>query len=328
MNIGNPKRGLYPRFDAKRTGRLKVSDLHELYFEESGSPNGIPVLGLHGGPGGGSSPEMRRFFNPDRYRVILFDQRGCGRSTPFSELKDNTTWDLVDDIERLREHLGIDKWLVFGGSWGSTLSLAYAVTHPSRILGLILRGIFLVTESEVRWFYQEGASHLFPDAYDRYIAPIPESERNDLVTAFYHRLTSNDRTARKAAARAWARWEGETLSIRGPNQRPARFDEEGFLDAFARIECHYFYNKGFFKKDGWLLDAARAKLTNIPGVIVHGRYDVITPLSSAWALKKAWPKADLHIIPDAGHSSLEPGIVDRLVQAADDFAERLETSLS
>ena len=321
MNRRPPRRILYPRHEARRSGRLRVSDIHEIYWEESGNPNGVPVVALHGGPGGGSSPEMRRFFDPERYRIFLFDQRGCGRSTPHSELRENTTWDLVDDIEALREHVGVNQWLVFGGSWGSTLSLAYGVTHPDRTLGLVLRGIFLVSKPEVQWFYQSGASRLFPDAYDRYIAPIPEDERDDLLMAFHRRLTGEDRQVRVEAARAWSRWEGETLSIKGPTTTPARFNEDDFVDAFARIECHYFVNRGFFANDSWLLDEAETKLKDIPGTIVHGRYDVVTPLSTAWALSKAWPKADLHIIPDAGHSSMEPGIVDKLIQATDDLAD-------
>ena len=323
MNKSVTRRTLYPRHAARRTGRLRVSDLHEIYWEESGNPAGLPVIALHGGPGGGSSPEMRRFFDDKRYRIILFDQRGCGRSTPHSELRENTTWDLVDDIEALRAHLGVDKWVVFGGSWGSTLSLSYAVTHPDHVHALILRGIFLITEAEIRWFYQEGASRLFPDAFERYLAPIPEAERGDLLTAFYSRLTSDNDKERIGAARAWARWEGETLSLRGALRTPPRFDEDAFVDAFARIECHYFINRGFFDEDGWLLRRAGEVLAGrIPGVIVHGRYDVVTPLSSAWALSKVWPDADLHIISDAGHSSLEPGIVDRLVRAADAYANQ------
>jgi proline iminopeptidase len=266
---------------------------------------------------------MRRFFDPERYRIFLFDQRGCGRSTPHSELEGNTTWDLVEDIEALRKHAGVSNWLVFGGSWGSTLALAYAVTHPAKTLGLVLRGIFLVSKSEIRWFYQEGASHLFPDAFERYVAPIPEAERGDLVTAFYKRLTSADAQTRIEAARAWARWEGQTLSIKGPVTTPPRFNEDDFVDAFARIECHYFVNAGFFERDNWLLEQAKLKLQSTQGVIVHGRYDVVTPLSTAWELAKAWPRAELHIVPDAGHSSMEPGIIDRLVQATDDFADKL-----
>lgn len=322
MNTNVTRRTLYPRHEARRTGRLRVSDIHEIYWEESGRADGLPVIALHGGPGGGSSPEMRRFFDPDRYRIVLADQRGCGRSTPHSELRENTTWDLVEDIERIREVLGIEKWVVFGGSWGSTLSLAYAVTYPERVHALILRGIFLITEAEISWFYQSGASRLFPDAYERYVAPIPEDERSDLLSAFHARLTGDNQSARIEAARAWARWEGETLSLRGPKTRPPRFDEDSFVDAFARIECHYFKNKGFFEKDGWLLDQAARILPGVPGTIVHGRYDVVTPLSSAWALKKAWPDAHLSIVPDAGHSSLEPGIVHELINASDNYVRR------
>ena len=313
---------LYPPIDVRRTGRLKVSDLHEIYWEESGNPDGVPVIGLHGGPGGGSSPEMRRFFNPDHYRIILFDQRGCGRSTPHSELRENDTWALVSDTEALRTHLGVDKWVVFGGSWGSTLALTYAVTYPQNVHGLILRGIFLVTQAEIDWFYQDGASRLFPDAYDRYIAPIPPEERGDLLTAFHKRLTGSDYKARIEAAKAWARWEGETISIHGPASLPARFGEDDFADAFARIECHYFINKGFFDEDGWLLRMAGEKLQGIPGFIVHGRYDVVTPITTAWALTKVWPDAQLEIVPDAGHSSLDPGIINHLIRATRDFAKR------
>jgi proline iminopeptidase len=320
MNKRSTRRLLYPRLDTRRSGRLRVSEVHELYWEESGNPAGVPVVALHGGPGGGSSPDMRRFFDPERYRIILFDQRGCGRSTPQSELHENTTWDLVGDIERLREMLGVSRWLVFGGSWGSTLALAYAVTHTERTLALVLRGIFLVSKAEINWFYQDGASRIFPDAFDRYVAPIPADERGDLVGAFHRRLTGTDRQARLSAARAWARWEGETLSIKGPSTAPPRFNEDDFVDVFARIECHYFVNQGFFARDNWLLEQAAQKLAHVPGVIVHGRYDVVTPLSTAWALSKAWPKAELHVVPDAGHSSMEPGIIDHLVQATDHFA--------
>ena len=315
---------LYPPIEARKSGYLRVSELHEIYWEESGNPNGLPVIGIHGGPGGGSSPEMRRFFDPTQYRIILMDQRGCGKSTPHSELRENDTWSLVNDIEAVREHLGIDQWVLFGGSWGSTLALSYAVTHTERVLGLILRGIFLLTDREVRWFYQEGASRLFPDAYDRYVAPIPEDERHDLLEAFHSRLTGANKAERRAAAKAWACWEGETITIQGPTSRPKRFEEDDFADAFARIECHFFYNKGFFDKDGWLLEQVAAKLGDTPGIIVHGRYDVVTPLSTAWDLKKAWPNAELHIIGNAGHSSLEPGIVDKLIRATREFARRFK----
>ena len=313
---------LYAPLDLRRSGMLRVSPLHEIYWEESGNPEGLPVIALHGGPGGGSSPEMRRFFDPSIYRIILIDQRGCGHSTPHSELEDNTTWALIDDIEAVRVHLGIERWVVFGGSWGSTLSLAYAVTHTDRVFGLILRGIFLLTQAEIHWFYQNGASHLFPDSYDRYVAPIPVEEREDLLQAFHRRLTGSDHAARIEAAKAWACWEGETITMQGPDSRPKRFEEDSFADAFARIECHYFINRGFFPEDGWLLKQAEEKLANVDGILVHGRYDVVTPLTSAWKLKKVWPAAHLHIVGNAGHSSLEPGIVDKLIRATRDFGRR------
>lgn len=265
---------------------------------------------------------MRRFFDPRHYRTVLFDQRGCGRSTPVSELEGNTTWDLVSDIEKLRKHLGIDKWMVFGGSWGSTLSLAYAIKHPERVSALLLRGVFLLTKAEINWFYQSGAGFVFPDAFERYVAPIPADERHDLLSAFHKRLTGPNGKERLEAAHAWSGWEGETLSIRGPAVKPPRFADDSFVDTFARIECHYFMNEGFFPEDGWLLKNAHV-LADIPGVIVHGRYDVVTPLSSAWALHKVWPSSKLDIIPDAGHSSLEPGIVHALVTATDDFIPQL-----
>lgn len=311
------RRDLYPGIEPYQSEMLKVSPLHTIYFEQCGDPRGKPAIALHGGPGGGLSPEMRRFFDPARYRVVLMDQRGCGRSTPHAELKENTTWDLVADMENLRQRLGIEKWVVFGGSWGSTLALAYAAKHPERCAGLVLRGIFLLTEAEIRWFYQNGASNVFPDAFDRYVSVIPESERGDLVAAFHKRLVSGDREERLRAARAWARWEGETISIAGPAALPSRFNEDRFVEAFARIECHYFVNKGFFEKDGWLVEQAAKRMRNIPCRIVHGRYDMCTPMHSAWSLKKAWPEAQLEIIHDAGHSSLEPGIVDALVRGTD-----------
>jgi proline iminopeptidase len=311
-----PRRDLYPAIEPFASEMLPVSRLHTIYVERSGAPGGKPALALHGGPGGGLSPDMRRFFDPRRYCVTLMDQRGCGRSTPHAEIEENTTWDLIADIERIRESYGIDKWLVFGGSWGSTLALAYAAKHPERVAGLVLRGIFLLTKSEIDWFYQYGASNIYPDAFERYAAAIPENERGDFVGAFRKRLISTDMAVRMAAARAWARWEGETISIAGPSALPARFNEERFVEAFARIENHYFVHSGFFEHDGWLLDQA-AKLRHIPAHITHGRYDMCTPLASAWALKQAWPEAQLDIIHDAGHSSLEPGIVDSLVRATD-----------
>jgi proline iminopeptidase len=317
-----PRRDLYPTIEPFDIQALRVSPRHQLYLEQCGERRGAPVLTLHGGPGGGASPEMRRFFDPNRWRIIAFDQRGCGRSTPHADLEDNTTWELVADIERIREHLGIQRWAVFGGSWGSTLALAYAAIHPDRVSALILRGVFLLTDAELRWFYQDGANHIFPDAFERFCAPIPLEERGDLLGAFHKRVTSRDRAVRMGAARAWARWEGETISIAGPSALPPRFNDDRFVEAFARLECHYFINRGFFPEDGWLLQQAH-RYRAIPGRIIHGRYDVCTPLSSAWMLKKAWPEAELELIADAGHSSLEPGIVDALIRATDTFFYRL-----
>lgn len=307
---------LYPPIDANRSGRLRVSDLHEIYWEESGNPDGLPVIGVHGGPGGGCSPEMRRFFDPDVYRIILFDQRGCGRSTPHSELEENDTWALVADMERLREVLGIDKWIVFGGSWGSTLSMAYAITHPERCLALVLRGIFLLSRKELHWFYQDGASMIFPDAWERFVAPIPEAERGDLMGAYYKRLIGDDVAERERCAIAWSSWEGETVSVEGPDARPEKFDEPEFAVAFARIENWFFTNGGFFPEEDWILKNVD-RMRDIPCWIAQGRFDVVTPISGAWALHRAWPEARLDIVPDAGHASSEPGIIDSLVRATD-----------
>ncbi len=316
-----PRRDLYPAIESYATEMLKVSDLHTIYVEQSGNPTGRPAVALHGGPGGGLSPEMRRFFDPKRFRILAMDQRGCGRSTPHAELRENTTWDLVADIERVREKFGIDKWVVFGGSWGSTLALAYAAKHPERVAGLVLRGIFLLRKSEIDWFYQNGASHVYPDAFERYSSAIPPSERGDFLQAYRKRLTSPDWAERVRAARAWARWEGETISIAGPSALPSRFNEDRFVEAFARIENHYFVNGGFFEHDGWLLDQT-SRMRAIPCRIAQGRYDMCTPMKSAWDLKQRWPEAELEVIHDAGHSSLEPGIVDALVRATDWMADR------
>jgi len=313
---GAGRRGLYVETEPFAHGWLDVGGGHEIYYETCGSKHGRPALVLHGGPGGAINPTMRRFFDPARWRVTLFDQRGCGRSRPNASLDDNTTWALVDDIERLREHLGVESWAVFGGSWGSTLALAYAIRHPERVSALILRGVFLVTQRELNWFYQDGASMLFPDAWERFIAPIPQPERGDLLNAYHRRLTSPDRRVQAQAAAAWSQWEGDTLSLRGPQARPAKFNEVDFAIAFARIECHFFVNKGFFAEDGWLLKNVAA-IRDIPGWIVQGRFDVVTPLESAWALKRAWPEARFEIIWDAGHASTEPGIIDALVRATD-----------
>ncbi|HEX3919427.1 MAG TPA: prolyl aminopeptidase [Caulobacteraceae bacterium] len=310
------RRGLYPEVEPFATGWLPTGGLHEIYYEECGNPKGKPAVVLHGGPGGAINTTMRRFFDPSRWRVTLFDQRGCGKSRPNASLQDNTTWSLVEDIERLRKKLGIQKWTVFGGSWGSTLALAYAILHPDRVEALVLRGVFLLTERELRWFYQDGASFLFPDAWERFCAPIPLPERGDMIAAYHKRLTHADRRVQAEAAAAWSQWEGDTISLRGPEARPSKFNEVDFAIAFARIECHFFANRGFFDEDGWLLKNIGA-IANIPGWIVQGRFDVVTPLESAWALKKAWPASKFEIIWDAGHASTEPGIIDALVRATD-----------
>ena len=310
------RRGLYPESEPTVSGWLPVGGGHEVYYEQCGRVGGKPAVVLHGGPGGAINPTMRRFFDPTRWRTTLFDQRGCGRSRPNASLDDNTTWALIEDIERLRVHAGVEKWTVFGGSWGSTLALAYAITHPERVEALVLRGIFLLTERELNWFYQDGASMLFPDAWERFLEPIPEAERGDLMGAYHRRLTHTDRRVQARAAAAWSQWEGDTISIRGPEARPAKFNEVDFAVAFARIECHYFVNRGFFSEDGWILNNIH-KIKDIPGWIVQGRFDVVTPLESAWRLKTAWPKAQFEIVWDAGHASTEPGIVDGLVRATE-----------
>lgn len=311
-------RTLYPPIEPFATGRLPVSPIHTLWFEECGKPDGIPVVFLHGGPGGGTSPNMRRFFDPAHYRIVLFDQRGCGRSTPRGELEGNTTFDLVADIERLREHLGIERWFVFGGSWGSTLALAYAERHPQRVRGLVLRGIFLLRRFELEWFYQYGASLVFPDFWEAFLAPIPEVERGDLISAYHRRLTGADPGIRLEAARAWAKWEARTSFLRANEDYVASFDDDAHALKFARIESHYFVHGGFFETEDQLLRDAH-RLAGIPGVIVHGRYDLVCPLRSAWDLKRAWPQAELRIVPDAGHSAFEPGNAAALIEAMDAF---------
>jgi proline iminopeptidase len=311
---------LYPAIEPYDQGMLAVSDLHTLYYEQVGNPEGKPVVFLHGGPGGGCLANHRQYFDPQRWRVVLFDQRGCGRSRPFAELRDNTTWDLVADIEQLRQHLGIETWVVFGGSWGSTLALAYSQTHPQACQGLILRGIFMLRQQEIRWFYQEGASYLFPDAWQGYLEPIPVEERHDLVTAYYRQLTSPDPEVRRRAARAWSVWEAATSKLLIDPGLMAAFGEDQFADAFARIECHYFINKGFFDRDDQLL-ANISRIRQIPAVIVQGRYDAVCPMRSAWDLHQVWPEADLMVIPDAGHSMSEPGIQKALIEATNRFAQ-------
>jgi proline iminopeptidase len=313
-------RTLYPEIEPYRTGRMPVSGGHDLYFEESGNPKGKPVIFLHGGPGGGSEAKHRRYFDPGAYRVILLDQRGCGQSTPFASLEHNTTWDLVADIEALRTLLEIEKWQVFGGSWGSTLALAYAETHPERVTELVLRGIFLLRKVEIDWFYQEGCSYMFPDAWEEYRDHIPTDERKDMLRAYYKRLTADDPKVRQDAARIWSQWEGRTSCLLPNEELIARTGGDEFSLAFARIECHYFMHHGWLENEKALLALPNiAKLKKIPGVIVQGRYDVVCPPKSAWDLHKVWPEADLKIVRDAGHSAAEPGIVHELVSATDRF---------
>lgn len=311
-------RTLFPAIEPFNSGYFQADAEHSVYFEECGNPKGQPALFLHGGPGSGCAPYHRQFFDPKHYRIVLMDQRGAGRSKPHASLNNNTTWDLVSDIEKLRSKLGIEKWLVFGGSWGSTLSLAYAQTHPERVSALVLRGIFLCRPHELSWFYQTGASNIFPDEFDKYVSVIPESERSDLIPAFYKRLTSDNEKVRLEAAGAWSRWEGATLSLIQDPAKISGFTEPHHALSLARIECHYFMNNAFFKTPNWLLENVD-KIRKIPAVIVHGRYDVICPLENAWALHKAWPESKLQIVPDAGHAAFEPGIIDALVRATEEF---------
>jgi proline iminopeptidase len=314
-------RNLYPAVKPFATHSLAVSAGHTLHAEECGRPGGIPAVFLHGGPGAGCEPFHRQFFDPERYRLILFDQRGAGRSTPHAELEGNTTWDLVADMEAIRERLGIERWLVFGGSWGSTLALAYAQRHPERVSALVLRGIFLCRPQEIRWFYQEGASRIFPDYWDDFVAPIPEAERDNMLRAYHRLLTGTDEVRRLVAARAWSVWEGRTATLMPNASVVEHFGNAHVALSLARIECHYFVNDAFLEPEQLLRDAG--KLADIPGVIVHGRYDLICPLENAWQLHHAWPRSDLVIVPDAGHSASEPGIRSALVEALDRYAREL-----
>ena len=315
-------RTLYPEISPYHTDFLPVSALHTLYYEESGNPQGRPVIFLHGGPGTGVAPSHRQFFDPAFYRIILFDQRGAGKSTPSGELRENTTWDLVADLEKLRTHLGIARWLVFGGSWGSTLALSYAITHPHPVLGLILRGIFLCRSSEIAWMYQDGASHVFPEAWEKFIAKIPAGERGSMVEAYYRRLTAEapaeDPSGRLEAARSWNDWENSILHLY-PKTDSAPEDPQHTL-SLARIECHYMINRAFMESDTFLLENL-AHIRTIPCRIVQGRYDMCCPAVTAWQVSQALPQAGLRLVPDAGHSAFEPGIASDLVQAADDFKE-------
>lgn len=309
----------YAEIEPFKEEMLQVSPLHRIFVEQCGNPDGKPVIMIHGGPGGGITPVMRRLHDPEHYRIILFDQRGCGRSTPHAELRDNTTWDLVSDMEHIRTHLGIDTWQVFGGSWGATLALAYAQTHPDHVSELVLRGIFMVRRFEVDWMYSNGASIVFPDHFEEFQSHIPEEERGDMIGAYYRRLTSRDPQVQIEAARIWARWEGSVLSIQPDPSRVEAFGADHYAIAFARIECHYFQNGGFLDSDDQLLRNVD-RIRHIPGVIVHGRYDMCTPFINAWQLKKMWPEADLKIVEDSGHAVTEPGIVDALIETTKSFA--------
>ncbi|MEQ8295434.1 MAG: prolyl aminopeptidase [Nitratireductor sp.] len=313
-------RTLYPEIEPFETGRLDVGDGHVIYWERAGTKGAKPAVFLHGGPGGGIAPAHRRLFDPARYDVLLFDQRGCGHSTPHASLKANTTWHLVADIERLRAMVGVEKWQVFGGSWGSTLALAYAQAHPGRVSELVLRGIYLLTQAELSWYYQFGVSEMFPDKWERFVAPIPQAERADMMGAYRKRLTGADRAAQIEAAKAWSLWEGETITLLPEPATSDKFGEDDFALAFARIENHYFVHGGWLDEGQLLRDAGR--LADIPGVIVHGRYDMPCPAKNAWALHKAWPRAALHLVEGAGHAFSEPGILDRLIRATDAFAEK------
>lgn len=309
---------LFPEIEPYNSFRLKVSDIHELYIEECGNPKGKPVVFLHGGPGAGMSAKHRRYFDPKYYRIILFDQRGAGRSTPHAELRENTTWDLVADIEKIKTHLEIDQWMVFGGSWGSTLALAYAQAHPKSVSGLVLRGIFLCRKEEINWFYQYGAHHIFPDCWEPYYNLIPESGRDNLLKSYHELLTGNNELMRLKAAKAWSTWEGSTVKLVPNPEAIKTFGSDHMALSLARIEAHYFINNCWFRNENQLLEDVY-KIRHIPAVIVHGRYDVVCPFKNAWDLHKAWPEARFDIIPVAGHAVDEPGIIDALIRATESF---------
>ncbi len=304
---------LYPKIEPYNEFKLKVSNLHTIHIEESGNKNGKPIIFLHGGPGGGIEPIYRQYFDPNKWRIIIFDQRGCGKSTPHADITENTTWDLISDIEGIRNYLNITKWVVFGGSWGSTLALSYSISHPDRCKALILRGIFMIRKKEINWFYQEGASNIYPDAWENYIAPIPKNERNNLVLAYYKRLTSNNNSIRLEAAKAWSFWEASTSKLIQSQDYLHHFDNPKVAEAFARIECHYFVNGGFFKNEDWIINNIKY-IRHIPTVIIQGRYDIVCPMISAWELHKAFPEANFEIVQNAGHSMTEEGITNKLIK--------------
>lgn len=308
----------FPEITPFKSEFLKVSDIHEIYIEQCGNPKGRSILFLHGGPGGGCGPDHRRFFDPQHYRIILFDQRGSGRSTPPAELKENTTWNLVLDIEKIRQYLHIQNWIVFGGSWGSTLALSYAIKHASQVAGLILRGIFLCRPSEIKWFYQEGASHIFPDAWEKYYHFIPKEERHDFVSAYYKRLTDKNANIRLQAAKIWSQWEAATSRLFVDPKAIEEFEDPTYALQFARIECHYFINNSFFETTNYLLENI-SQIRHIPTTLIQGRYDVVCPMQSAWELHQLWPEADLHIVADAGHAAGEPGIKSKLIEMTNKF---------
>jgi len=314
-------RSLYPSIEPYVRHTLELEVPHRIHVEECGNPNGIPVVFLHGGPGGGCEPYHRQFFNPDRYRIILFDQRGCGRSHPHAELSGNTTQALLSDMETIREHLGVERWLVFGGSWGSTLGLVYAQAYPQRVTGLVLRGIFLCRRQDIHWFYQDGASRIFPDYWKDFLRPVADSPRKDLLTAYYRLLTGENEVARLSAAKAWSVWEARTSTLRPRETLVEHFNETHIALSMARIECHYFVNDCFLEPDHILAHARR--LSGIPGVIVQGRFDLICPMDQAYLLHEAWPDSRMEVVADAGHSAAEPGIADALIRATDAFAEQL-----
>jgi len=314
----------YPEIKPYQRHQLKVDDVHELYLDESGSPDGVPVVFVHGGPGAGCDAFSRRYFDPDHYRIITFDQRGAGRSTPHAELKNNTTADLIEDLEKVREHLGIDRWVLFGGSWGSTLSLLYAQQHPDKVMGLVLRGIFLCRKEDLQWFYQLGASHIFPDYWEDFVHPVPEEERDDFISAYYKILTGDNELASMSAAKAWSMWEGRCATLKPSHKVVDHFSDPHRAKSIARIEAHYFVNDSFIDENQVLSNMD--KIADIPGIIVHGRYDMVCPLDNAFKLHQKWPNSELHIVREAGHMATEPSIVDALIRASRDMARRFRVS--